>query len=247
MSNVLLIFVFYLQTSLIEIAVAQTIRTDCSFLSTIYSSESAVENQFQLNNATSISLAASYAFTSSRFISRFELGLIYQYPSNDYLVPFPIRFNCTSIIHSCQLRSMTSSNLPSINSEPIRVQLTSINYTTVRTSLQWQQMGLYLKQGRYQLSNCTLDDEQTITHPRTLFFIDIQYEKSIGKSCWSQWTLNPQTIHWIRESLQPDKDQISLTIMICLRKGFQLDFIDLDMMIIIMIVMISFSFFRKFV
>ena len=42
-------------------------------------------------------------------------------------------------------------------------------------------MGLYLKQGRYQLSNCSLNNDQQMTDPQTIFQIQIQYEKPVGK------------------------------------------------------------------
>ncbi len=72
--------------------------------------------------------------------------------------------------------------MTSRDSEPIRVQLTSLNYTKTTTSVEFNQMSLFLKQGRYQLSNCSLNNDQQITDPQTIFHIQIQYEKSVGKS-----------------------------------------------------------------
>jgi len=147
---------------------------NCSFLSQTYLSNSAVYDQIHFNNNTSINLIASYSFLSSSF-SSFQLGLIYQFSTSNYLVPFPIIFNCANIVHSCQLKTITGTTIISRYSEPINVQLTSFNYT------KFNQMGLYLKQGRYQLSNCLLNNQQQITDSQTIFNIEIQYEKSVGK------------------------------------------------------------------
>jgi hypothetical protein len=154
------------------------IISNCSFLNQIYSSNSAVSDQIQFPNQTSIFLTASYSFLSSS--STFELGLIYQFSTLNYLVPFPVIFNCASIVRSCQLKTITSTRITTRDSEPIFVQLTAFNYTT-RTSIPLNQMGLYLKQGRYQLSNCSLNTGEQITDPQTIFDIQIQYEKSLGK------------------------------------------------------------------
>ncbi|CAF0877014.1 unnamed protein product [Rotaria sordida] len=157
---------------------------NCSFLSNIYLSNAAVFDQFQFNNYTSIKLTANYAFiSSSLLLSTFELGLIYQFSTTNYLVPFPVIFNCASIVHSCQLKTMKDTTMITHDSEPIRVQLTSFNYMSITRQVQFNQMGLYLKQGRYQLSNCSLNDGQQMTDPKTIFYIQIQYEKSIGSSC----------------------------------------------------------------
>ncbi|CAF1353313.1 unnamed protein product [Rotaria sp. Silwood1] len=154
----------------------------CSFLNTTYSTNAAVFNQFQFPNRTSIILTASYTFLfSSSSISTFELGLIYPFSSLTYLVPFPVLFDCASIVRSCQLQTMTGTASISRESEPIPVQLTQFNYTS--TSMPLNQMGLYLKQGRYKLSNCSLNDGQQITEPNTIFNIQIQYEKSVGIPC----------------------------------------------------------------
>ncbi|CAF4891678.1 unnamed protein product, partial [Rotaria magnacalcarata] len=40
-------------------------------------------------------------------------------------------------------------------------------------------MGLYLKEGLYQLSDCLLNDGQLIIEQNTTFYIQIKYEKSI--------------------------------------------------------------------
>ncbi len=74
---------------------------------------------------------------------------------------------------------MAGTTLTSRDSEPINVPLTPFNYTS--TSIQSNQMGLYLIQGQYQLSNCLLNDGQGITDNQTIFNIQILYEKSVGK------------------------------------------------------------------
>lgn len=152
------------------------ILSNCSFLNETYLSNLAVYDQIQFTNQTSVILTASYSFSTS---SIYELGLIYQFSSSNYLVPFPIIFNCVKFIQTCQLKTVTTSRV----SESINVQLTSFNYTTKTTSNLFNQMGLYLKQGRYQLSNCLSNNGQDITNPQTIFYIEIQYEKSVGKKC----------------------------------------------------------------
>jgi hypothetical protein len=148
---------------------------NCSFLNKTYLSNTAVSDQIHFNNYTSINLIASYSFLYSSF-STFELGLIYQFSSSNFLVPFPIIFNCANIVHSCQLKTITAgTKIISRDSESINVQLTSFKYT------KFNQMGLYLKQGRYQLSNCLLNNQTQITDSQTIFNIEIQYEKSVGK------------------------------------------------------------------
>ncbi|CAF3413433.1 unnamed protein product [Rotaria sp. Silwood1] len=157
---------------------------NCSFLNNIYLSNAAVSDQFQFNTYTSIKLTANYAFiSSSLLLSTFELGLIYQFSTSTYLVPFPVILDCASIVHSCQLKTMTGTTIISRDSESIRVQLTSFNYTSITRKVQFNQMGLYLKQGRYQLSNCSLNNGQQMTDPKTIFYIQIQYEKSVGSPC----------------------------------------------------------------
>ncbi|CAF0780973.1 unnamed protein product [Adineta steineri] len=158
---------------------------NCSFLNNTYLTYSAVSDQFQFINQTSVSLTASYAFTLS---TTFELGLIYQFSPSNYLVPFPVIFNCASIVHSCQLKTITGTTVSTRDSEPIRVELTSFNYTKTTTSSQFNQMSLYLKQGRYQLSNCSLNNDQQMTDPKTIFYIQIDYEKSVGTPCDSMST-----------------------------------------------------------
>ncbi|CAF2589887.1 unnamed protein product [Rotaria sp. Silwood2] len=158
----------------------------CSFLNNTYSTNAAVSNQFQFPNRTSIIFTASYTFLSSPLsISTFELGLIYPFSTLTYLVPFPVLFDCASIVRSCQLQTMAVTASISRDSEPIRAQLTQFNYTS--TSIPLNQMGLYLREGQYKLSNCSLNDGQYITEPNTIFNIQIQYEKSVGTSC------NPST------------------------------------------------------
>ena len=156
-----------------------SVLTDCSFANQTYLANAALLNQFQFTNRTSIVLRASYAFGS--LSSTFELGLVYQFSTSNYLLPFPIIFNCASHVRSCQLKTMTGTTGPTRNSEPILVQLTRFNYSNVRTASPFNQMGLYLKQGRYQLSNCTLNDGHDSTDPQTIFHLNIQYEKSVGK------------------------------------------------------------------
>ena len=152
---------------------------NCSFANRTYSTASAVFQQFQFPNQTSVTLSASYAFVSSALaVSTFDIGLIYPFSSANYLVPFPIVFDCASMVRSCQLKPVAGTTVSTRDSEPIRVQLTPFNYSS--TSLSFNQMGLYLRQGRYQLSNCTLNDGSDVTDPRTVFNIAIQYEKSIG-------------------------------------------------------------------
>jgi hypothetical protein len=152
----------------------------CSFSNTIYSANAAVSNQFQFPNSTSITLTASYAFVSSPLsISTFNIGLIYPFSPSTYLVPFPVIFNCASVVRSCQLKTLAVTPLTSRDSEAIFVQLTQFNYSS--TSNQFSQMGLYLREGRYQLANCLLNDGQFMTDPQTIFNIELQYEKSVGK------------------------------------------------------------------
>jgi hypothetical protein len=153
---------------------------NCSFLNNSYSINAAVANQFQFVNQTSVILTADYAFAStSSSISTFEIGLIYPFSTSNYLVPFPILFNCASVVRSCQLKTMAGTTSTSRDSEAINVQLTPFNYTS--TSIPLNQMGFYLKQGQYQLSSCLLNDGSSITDNQTVFNIQIQYEKSVGK------------------------------------------------------------------
>lgn len=148
--------------------------SNCSFLSSIYRTNSAVSNQIEFLNQTSIRLFAHHAFLSS--VSSLEFGLIYQYSQSNYLVPFPLLLSCTNTIYSCQLTTMTTRDF-----EPIHVQLTALNFTRFNHT-----MGLYLKQGRYQLSNCSINNnnnQQDFTDLKTIFYIDIQYEKPVGSPC----------------------------------------------------------------
>ena len=170
-----------LTTTTITTTIAPNFVNNCFFLNNTYLTNAAVSNQFQFPNRTSIELIASYAFLSPPLsISTFELGLIYPFSAIDNLVPFPIFLNCASIVRSCQLKTMAGTTLTSYDSESISVQLTPFNYSS---SSQINQMGLYLKEGRYQLSNCSLDDGQNITDPQTTFDIQIQYEKTVGRFC----------------------------------------------------------------
>jgi hypothetical protein len=153
---------------------------NCSFSNNTYSASAAVLNQFQFNNSTSIKLTASYAFVSSPLsISTFEVGLFYNFSALNYLVPFPVLLNCASVVRSCLLTTVAGSTTTSRDSEPIPVPLTAFNYTTPSGPL--SQMGLYLKQGQYQLSYCYLNDGSQMTDPQTVFSIQIQYEKPVGK------------------------------------------------------------------
>lgn len=162
-----LILFFHISTIYCEIL------TNCSFSKQTYLTNLAVSNQIQFVNQTSIILTASYSFTTN---SIFEFGLIYQFSSSNYFLPFPIIFNCTEFIQTCQLKTITTAK----NSESINVQLTSFNFTNRMTSNTFQQMGLYLKQGRYQLSNCSVNNGKQITDSQTIFYIEIQYEKPVG-------------------------------------------------------------------
>ncbi|UJR32862.1 hypothetical protein I4U23_020323 [Adineta vaga] len=171
----------YIHTALCQLNITTSnFVSNCSFLTNTYLSNAAISDQFQLNNQTSIILTASYAFSLP---STFELGLIYPFPSSNYLVPFPIIFDCAAIVQSCQLKTMTGTTITTRDSEPIHVQLTSFNYTKTTTLGEFNQMSLFLKQGRYQLSNCSLNNDQQMTDPQTIFNIQIQYEKSVGSSC----------------------------------------------------------------
>lgn len=181
-------FIVFLLFLYIHTAYCQTTTTitsqnfiyNCSFSIDIYSTNEAVLNQFQFLNQTSVILTADYAFLSYLLnISTFEIGLIYPFSPTDYFVPFPIILNCASIVRSCQLKFMASTTLTSGDAEPINVPLTPFNYTS--TSIQYNQMGLYLKEGQYQLSSCLLNDGQSITDNQTTFNIQIQYEKPVGR------------------------------------------------------------------
>jgi hypothetical protein len=124
-------------------------------------------------------LTASYAFLSPPLtISTFQIGLIYPFDTTHYLVPFPVAFNCASTVLNCQVQTIAGTTAR--YSEPISVPLTTFNYTS-SSSTQFSQSGLYLNEGQYQLSNCTLDNGQSITDPNTQFIIQIQYEKPVGK------------------------------------------------------------------
>ena len=150
--------------------------SNCSFNTDLYYRRSAVQNQFQFINRTSLTLFASYAFQSLDI--GFQLGLIYPYGSNEYLLPFPLMLNCASDVQSCQLKSI---NNPSSNAEWIRVQLNNINYTDDRTNQLWNQRSFFLRQGRYQLSNCSMNNGQFITDSQTILSLEIHYEKSQGE------------------------------------------------------------------
>lgn len=182
-----IVFLIFLYIHTIHCQITTTITSsrnsiyNCAFLNSTYSTNAAVSNQFQFINQTSIILTAEYAFSSLPLnISSFEFGLIYPFSTSTptYLVPFPIIFNCASIVRSCQLNIMAGTTTTSRDGEPINVPLTQFNYTSTLN-----QMGLYLKEGQYQLSNCLLNDGQDITDNQTIFNIQIQYEKSVGKDC----------------------------------------------------------------
>src|SRR5690349_8350160 len=92
-------FIVFLLLLYIHTAHCQTTTPNfiynCSFLNSTYSTNAAVLNQFQFVNQTSIILTAHYAFLSSiSSISTFEVGLIYPFLTSNYLVPFPVIFNC---------------------------------------------------------------------------------------------------------------------------------------------------------
>lgn len=159
----------------------QLLRSNCSFFQEIYFSHSTVAKQILFINSTSIVLTANHAFLSTGHLTNFELGLIYQFPGGDHLVPFPVIFNCATMVRTCQLKTISTTTITSHESEPINVQLTPLNLTT-RTSNVLKTMGLYLKQGRYQLSNCSLNSHgNEWTDMQTSFDIQIHYEKSVGK------------------------------------------------------------------
>ncbi|CAF1328303.1 unnamed protein product [Adineta steineri] len=168
---------------------APTFIYGCSFTNNTYLTNAAVSNQFQFLNSTSIKLTASYAFLSTPLsISTFGIGLIYPFSTSVNLVPFPVFLNCASSIQSCQLGTIAVTTTTTRASEPIGVQLSPFNYSSSSSSsILFNQMGLYLNQGSYQLSNCTLNNGQYMTDPQTIFNIQIQYEKTVGTSC------NPST------------------------------------------------------
>lgn len=152
----------------------------CSFLNTKYLTSAAVSDQFEFPNRTSIILTAGYSFLSAPLsISTFEVGLVYPFSTSNKFVPFPFLLNCAYSVRSCQLKTIAVAQYTSRDSEAILVQLTSFNYKS--SSISFNQMGLYLREGRYQLSNCLLNDEHSITEPNTTFIIEIKYEKVVGK------------------------------------------------------------------
>lgn len=175
----IILLVVLLLSDIYSILHCQLISPNCSFVQEIYFSQSAVAKQILFINQSSIRLTAHHAFLSTVQLSDLQFGLIYQFPSSDYLVPFPIIFNCTTMVRTCQLKTIPSTTIPSRYSEPINVQLTPLNLTTNGLIT----MGLYLKQGRYQLSHCSLNNGEQMTDPQMIFDIQIQYEKSIGKEC----------------------------------------------------------------
>lgn len=168
-----------------------SIINDCSFSRDIYSSNSAFNGQFSFLNQTYIVLRAPFAFNSpNQNSTAFQLGSVYQFRNANFLIPFPIILNCSQRVRRCQLKTIAVTNFVIRDSEPIPASLNPFNYTngtmssTTTTTMNsiFTQMGLYLKQGRYQLNNCTLNDGFDQTDPLQIFSIDIQYEKSIGKS-----------------------------------------------------------------
>ncbi|CAF0738098.1 unnamed protein product [Adineta ricciae] len=174
----------YIQTinSQLTTTSTPTFLYGCSFVNRTYLASAAVANQFQFVNSSSVKLIASYSFLSSTAsISTFEVGLIYPFSTSTYLVPFPIILDCGSIVSSCQLQTVAGSTLTSRYSEPIVVPLTPFNYSSSSISL--NQMGLYLRQGQYQLSNCSINNGQYMTDPQTIFNIEIDYEKPVGTLC----------------------------------------------------------------
>lgn len=175
-----LLFLSIQVTAISAAAAAASVFSDCAFIQQTYLDSAAVRNQILFNNQTSITLTAGYAFDAP---STYELGLIYLFRSSHYFVPFPILFNCTTIVESCRMKTIAGSMLTSRESESIPVPLTPANYTTTTTSTSFRinQMGLYLAQGRYQLSNCTWNNASSITDPRQIFDIEIRFERTIGK------------------------------------------------------------------
>lgn len=147
--------------------------SNCSFVSNTYTSNSSVANQFTFLNRTSIVLTASYAFVSS---STYNLGLIYPFATNNYLVPFPLWLNCSSMIESCLLERIAGSRLSTRDGELINVPSSLINFTFA-----FNQRVFYLGEGQYQLSNCAFDNGRSKTDNQTKFSIQIRYEKSSGK------------------------------------------------------------------
>lgn len=167
----------YLQTFDCQSTATAKPISNCTFSSSIYSSNSAVANQFRFPNRTSLVLTAEYALLSSAVnLSAFEIGLIYQFPSISDLVPFPVFLSCSANVLSCQLTTMAGTTSQARDSEPITVNLINLNYTSVNS-----QRSLYLIQGEYQLSNCLLDNGESITDNQTVLNIQIQYEKAVGR------------------------------------------------------------------
>jgi len=172
----LIMFVLFLY---IQTTHCQSTITNCTFFNQFYSNYSTVNNQFQFPNQTSIILTAQYdLFSTVGNLSRFQLGLIYRFPSiATDLVPFPIVFTCSPNVVSCQLETMAGTTSVTRLGEPITVNLINVNYTSVNID----QKSLYLRQGQYQLSRCLLDNGQLITDNQTIFSIQIQYEKPVGR------------------------------------------------------------------
>ena len=171
-------FIVFLLFFSIELTFTINITSNCFFDQQYYSSSVAIRNQIESLNQTSILLRAAFNYPpSSQSPSTFQLGLIYTFSDSYTLVPFPVVFNCTNIVQSCQLKTIAGTTTVSRDSEPIRISLTPFNYTGSNTI----QMGLYLRQGRYQLSNCTSNNGTNITDSGQIFTIDIQYERSIGR------------------------------------------------------------------
>lgn len=174
----LILFIYLIFSEFSSLFYCQSISSNCSFVQEFYYSHSSVSEQIHFINQTSIHLTAHHAFLSTIQRSILQFGLIYQFPSSDYLVPFPILFTCATMVQTCQLKMIPTSTIPSRHSEAINVQLTPLNFTSNRMM---NIMGLYLKQGRYQLSHCSFNNGELITDPQMMFDIHIQYEKSIGK------------------------------------------------------------------
>lgn len=173
-------FILFLIFFFIDLTFTISTTSNCSFHQEFYLSSSTVSRQVEYFNQTSIRLQAAYAYPNSTSpTSSFQFGLIYRFSTTFDLVPFPIVFNCTKTIYSCQLQTIAGTTTITRDSESIPTLLTPLNYSTSSQS----QMGLYLKQGRYQLSNCLIDNANNITTDLSqIFTIDIIYEKFVGKS-----------------------------------------------------------------
>ncbi|CAF1266685.1 unnamed protein product [Didymodactylos carnosus] len=133
-----------------------------------------------MTNTTAL-LVASY-YTGSSFSSTQDvkqLGLIYSFNKN-YFVPFPIMLTCsdTKQAQYCQYNTVyVNSRHITTRSEPISVSLTRLNYANIGSVY-----SLYLPQGRFQLTNCSLGQNLS-TDETFLLDIEIKYEQFVGNFC----------------------------------------------------------------